>query len=612
MLIKSSAILRNFVGSSNLWQKNRLILREFKNFRGVAIIAIVCSLIAAITSGSTIALIGTLLKGLTNTEQPALQTGIEWIDIFILGNQASSSERIARLSGIVILFIWLQAVFMYLGELYSKLAAINLTEYLRRSLFEQLQSVSLSFFSKTKPGELLNSVRAETNQLQQAFTVVALLITQGSTLLVYLALMLWLSWQLTIAAFLVFGLLSLGVSTITAKVREASFDVPTANGKFSSLTLEFINGIRTVHSSVTQDFERKRFYDAATQITQANTKVAKLSTVVGPLTVGMSGTLLILMVGVAFTTLVESGHMNAATLLTFLLTLSRTMPVVTRLNGAWTKLNSFQGAFHNIQALLQSDDKPYLINGSLEFSNLKHSINLSSVDFGYDSELVLHDITLSIEKGKTTAFIGSSGAGKTTLADLIPRFFDPNTGQVLIDGSDLQEYDIHSFRKKLSIVSQDTFIFNASVRHNIAYGLEGIEDEAIYNAASQANALDFIQELPNGLDTELGDRGVRLSGGQRQRIAIARALLRDPEILILDEATSALDSVTERLIQESIEKLSTGRTVIAIAHRLSTIARADKVVVLEQGRIVEQGKYQDLLKQGGKLWKYHQMQYEQK
>lgn len=238
MLIKSSAILRNFVGSSNLWQKNRLILREFKNFRGVAIIAIVCSLIAAITSGSTIALIGTLLKGLTNTEQPALQTGIEWIDIFILGNQASSSERIARLSGIVILFIWLQAVFMYLGELYSKLAAINLTECLRKSLFEQLQSVSLSFFSKTKPGELLNSVRAETNQLQQAFIVVALLITQGSTLLVYLVLMLLLSWQLTIAAFLVFGLLSLGVSTITAKVREASFDVPTANGKFSSLTLE--------------------------------------------------------------------------------------------------------------------------------------------------------------------------------------------------------------------------------------------------------------------------------------------------------------------------------------------------------------------------------------
>ena len=612
MLIKSSAILRKLVSTSSLWQENRLILREFKHFRSIAILAIVCSLIAAMMSGSTIALIGVLLQGLTNTDQPALETGIDVIDILILGTQASSAERIARLSGIVILFIWLQALFMYLGELNSKLAAINLTEYLRRSLFEQLQGVSLRFYSKTKPGELLNSVRAETNQLQQAFNVSAVFIAQGSTLLVYLSLMLWLSWQLTIAAFMVFGFLSLSVSTITAKVREASFDVPKANGRFSSLTLEFINGIRTVHSSVTQDFERKRFYDAASQVTQATTRVAKLSTIVGPLTVGMSGTLLILMVAVAFTTLVEGGFMSAATLLTFLLTLSRTMPVVTRLNGAWTKLNSFQGAFHNIQELLRQDDKPYLKNGSRTFSNLEHSIKLSSVDFGYDSELVLHDITLSIEKGETTAFIGSSGAGKTTLADLIPRFFDPNVGQVLIDGGDLREYDIHSFREKLALVSQDTFIFNASVRYNIAYGLEEIDDQAIYHAAEQANALDFINELPNGLDTELGDRGVRLSGGQRQRIAIARALLRDPEILILDEATSALDSVTERLIQESLEKLSTGRTVVAIAHRLSTISRADKVVVLEQGRIVEQGKYQDLLKQGGKLWKYHQMQYEQK
>jgi subfamily B ATP-binding cassette protein MsbA len=180
----------------------------------------------------------------------------------------------------------------------------------------------------------------------------------------------------------------------------------------------------------------------------------------------------------------------------------------------------------------------------------------------------------------------------------------------LIDGVDLKTYEIKSLRQKLAIVSQDTFIFNANVRDNIAYALEGVEEAEILEAARQAYALEFIQQLPEGFDTQLGDRGVRLSGGQRQRLAIARALLRDPEILILDEATSALDSVSERLIQESLEKLSMGRTVIAIAHRLSTIVRADKVVVLEQGRIVEQGGYQELLSQHGKLWKYHQMQHE--
>jgi subfamily B ATP-binding cassette protein MsbA len=234
-----------------------------------------------------------------------------------------------------------------------------------------------------------------------------------------------------------------------------------------------------------------------------------------------------------------------------------------------------------------------------------------SVDFGYDpSEPVLHNITLTIKRGQMTALIGASGAGKTTLVDLIPRFYDPTQGKILIDGVDLREFEINLLRRKLAVVSQDTFIFNTSVRNNIAYAIEGADEAAIYEAARLANALEFILEMPQGFDTELGDRGIRLSGGQRQRIAIARALLRNPDILILDEATSALDSVSERLIQESLEKLAVGRTVIAIAHRLSTIIRADKVVVLEQGRVVEQGGYQELLLQRGKLWKYHQIQHE--
>jgi len=222
----------------------------------------------------------------------------------------------------------------------------------------------------------------------------------------------------------------------------------------------------------------------------------------------------------------------------------------------------------------------------------------------------LHNISLTIERGKMTALVGSSGAGKSTLADLIPRFYDPTQGKILIDGVDLREFELNSLRRKLAVVSQDTFIFNTSIRNNIAYALEEVDEVAIREAAQLANALEFIEEMPEGFETQLGDRGVRLSGGQRQRIAIARALLRNPEILILDEATSALDSVSERLIQESLETLSVGRTVIAIAHRLSTIVRADKVVVLEQGRLVEQGGYQELLEQRGKLWKYHQMQHE--
>ncbi|MGR3274448.1 heterocyst formation ABC transporter subunit HepA [Acaryochloris marina NIES-2412] len=602
--------IRNLLKATALWQDNRLILKEFKYFPGITVAAIAFSLFAACMSGSTVALIGVFLQGLTNPQESPIQTGLYFIDHWVLGITAPPAERIIRLSTFILFAIWLQSLCTYLGQLYSRLAAINLTERLRRSIFEQLQRVSLSFYSTAQPGELISSIRGETNQLQQAFNVISVFFAQGTTLLVYVGLMFFLSWQLSIAAFLVFGLLSVCVSNITARVREASFDVPMANGQFSSTALEFINGIRTVHASSTHEYERQRFYKATRKVVKATSKVAKLSTIVGPLTQGMSGTLLIVMVAVAFSTLVESGQMRATTLLTFLLTLSRTMPVVTHINGAWTKLNSFQGAFKNIKDLLQESDKPYLHNGELQFSELKCSIDFVAVNFGYEAnEPVLHDITLSIANGQTTALVGSSGAGKTTLADLIPRLYDPTYGKILVDGVDLRQFDIHTFRQKLAIVSQNTFIFNASVLYNIAYGLERIDESAIWEAARQANALEFIQELPDGLQTCLGDKGVRLSGGQRQRIAIARALLRNPEILILDEATSALDSVTERLIQESLENLSQGRTVIVIAHRLSTIVNADQVVVLEKGRVVEQGKYQELLNQKGELWKYHQMQF---
>ena len=405
--------------------------------------------------------------------------------------------------------------------------------------------------------------------------------------------------------------MSVGLTSLTAKVREASFEIPKANKAFTSSALSFINGIRTVHASGTQEFERKRYYAATREVYQSQFGLIKLSSMVQPIVEGLGATLLVGMVVVSYGLLISTGRLKAAELLTFLFVLIRTTPLVSSLNGVRVTFISSQGSLGAVTDLLRRDDKPYFKDGKKQFTGLQRSIDFESVDFSYNpGEPVLHDITLSIKRGETTALVGSSGAGKTTLADLLPRFYDPTRGRVLVDGVDLRELKINSLRQKMAIVSQDTFIFNTTVRENIIYGVEDASDSDIYEAAQMANALAFIQDLPLGFETVLGDRGVRLSGGQRQRIAIARALLRNPEILILDEATSALDSVTENLIQESLEKLSKGRTVIAIAHRLSTISGADKVVVMEKGRIVEQGSYQDLLKERGKLWNYHQMQFE--
>ena len=603
--------IRNLFKATKFWQENYIILREFKHFRRIAILALLFTFTAAAFEGFGVGFLLAFLQSLTDPQAAPIQTGIRWFDVWFLGINASTTERLYRVSGLILLVTLLRTGFTYLGQVYSEIANHNLADRLRKRLFEQLQAVSLRYFAKTRSGELVNSLTSEINQVCLAFGITAFLIIRGSTLIAYVISMLLLSWQLTLISVMLFSLLSAAITTLLGRVREASFEWTKAAGSYASIALEFINGIRTVQAFATQDFERERFYAASSRFKKAAIKGLAASASVEPLAEGGATAILVGILLLAFATLIPQRQLNSAVLLTFLFVLFRLMPIIRQMNGSRAQISSFQGPLSSVKELLRTDNKPYLVDGALQFTGLKRAIEFVSVDFGYEpNNLVLQNITLTIKKGTTTALVGASGAGKSTLADLIPRFYDPTSGQILIDGIDLREFEINSLRRRLAVVSQDTFIFNTSVRNNIAYGTENADEKAILQVAKLANALEFIQELPEGFDTQLGDRGVRLSGGQRQRIAIARALLRDPEILILDEATSALDSVSERLIQQSLEQLSQGRTVIAIAHRLSTIVRADKVVVLEAGRIVEQGRYNDLLEQRGKLWKYHQMQHE--
>ena len=610
MHIKLPLPIYRLLKATSFWRDHSLILREFKHFRGTTALAIGFSLLAAIFEGFTVGSVSVLLRSLTNPDQPVFQTGVSWFDIWFLGINASASSRLYRVTALILFLVWLRSSFLYLGAFYTGLSQLLLTDRLRKRVFEQLQSLSLSFFAKKRPGDLINSIRGEVQQIGLACNVASIVVAQGFTVIVYVISLFWLSWQLTTISILMLILLTTSISTLRKKVREASFESVTASKNLTSASMEFINGIRTVQSFMTQDFERQRFYKASNQVVKAGNKSRAAMALVQPLTQGVSTTILLIMLVVASTTLVADGTLQVASLLTFLFILLRLGPIVSRLNGAWSQLDSFEGSANNVKQLLRTDNKPYLPNGKLKFLGLQQAIEFVGVDFSYDNkDLVLQNINLTIPRGKMTALVGASGAGKSTLVDLIPRFYDPTNGQILVDGINLRQIDVSSLRRKMAIVSQDTFIFNTSAWNNIAYGTEDAEEAAIWEAARLANALEFILELPKGFETQLGNRGVRLSGGQRQRIAIARALLRNPEILILDEATSALDSVSERLIQESIEQLSVGRTTIAIAHRLSTIVRADQVIVLDRGGIVEQGSYQELLEQHGKLWQYHQMQH---
>jgi subfamily B ATP-binding cassette protein MsbA len=604
------ASLRSLIKVTSFWKENHIFLREFKYFWGVAVLAIIFSFLGAFFEGAALAVINAFLQVLTSPDKPSVKLGIDWLNLWAIGNQSNTGDRLSRLGFLVILLSWLRSLFAYLGPVYAKLTDASFADRMRKTMFEQLISLSLGYYSQTRSGDLVNSLNSEIATIQRGFGSASAFAIRGSTLIVYIVAMFLISWQLSIISLMLFGMLSVMISSFVVRVREASFPVSQAGADFTSSGIELISAMRTIQTSSTQDFERVRFYNVSEKVKNALYKLNKAVDIIRPLAEAISTTILICVIVFAFNFFVASGQLQTASLLTFMFVLFRMMPLIEQVNGLRVELGSYGGSIAKIKEILTTEDKIYLKDGELEFTHLENSIDFFSVDFSYNAldNPVLHDINLSIKQGQTTALVGTSGAGKTTLADLIPRLYDPTNGVILIDGIDLRDLKISSLRRRMAIVSQSTFIFNASVRYNIAYGVDDIDDELVIKVAQQANALDFILDMPQGFDTVLGDRGVRLSGGQCQRIAIARALLRKPDILILDEATSALDSVTERLIQESLDHLSKGCTVIAIAHRLSTIVRADKVVVLEKGRIVEQGKYQELIERKGALWKYHQMQ----
>jgi subfamily B ATP-binding cassette protein MsbA len=611
MKLQLPLFLRQIIRTTAFWRNNKLILREIRRLPRVVGLVLLFSLLAAIFEGFGISFLLAFLQKLVDPNAKPFHTGINWFDIAILGVTTSKLSQLYRVSALILLSTLLRVVFGYLSITYAERGSIQLVDRLYKRIFEQLQSLSLRFYGQVKAGEILNTLTSETMGMRRSIATLSNIFIKAFIIITYAIMSMRISWQLTIISTLLFSLAAAGIATMNSRIRGASFPESAARGKLTSIAAEFINGIRTVQAFATQDFERKRFYRATDEVAATSTHSVMQFAAVRPIAESISTVILISIIIVGMTIYVPNGNLQVASLLTFVFVLIRTAPAVQEVSGRFAELSGLQGSVQNIENFLRTDDKPYLPDGHYQFNGLQKAIEFISVDFGYTvDEPVLSAITLAIPKGKTIALVGASGAGKSTLADLIARFYDPTQGKILFDGIDLREFNTTSVRNKMAIVSQDTFIFNATVRDNIAYGLEDVNEKDVWEAAKLANAVEFIREMPEGLDTMLGDRGVRLSGGQRQRIAIARALLRNPEILILDEATSALDSVSERLIQKSLEDLSVGRTVIAIAHRLSTIMRADKVVVMEQGRIIEQGTYQELLGLRGNLWKYHQMQHE--
>ncbi len=607
------------------------LLRYALPYRGRIAVSIGCLFISSLLNAVSVASLQPAFDGLFGGEanrqllslpqalRPLLGDWVAWVQGYIRAHQMSV---LTFLAWFLLLVLVAKALVSYVSLYLMKYVSERVMADVRDELYGHLHSLSLGFFLRRNTGEIVSRVTADVDALGAAVTALFRnALREPFTIVGLVAVLFVIHWQLALASLLIFPMTVIPVVKFGKKIRRRGTRVLERRAELSTVMQEGITGIRIVQAFGMEEYERRRFCAKSRELFQAMMRIVRVDALSSPVMEILEAVGLVLAVWLGGY-LVFRGELTPGAFMGFLGALASLYVPIKRLSTVNNNIQRGMAGVHRVFEVLDQRSEVTERPGARVLPPVKETVTFEHVSFAYEpGRFILRDVHFQGKVGEIVAIVGASGVGKSTLVNLLPRFFDPTEGRILLDGVDLRDVTLASLRAQIGMVTQDTILFDDTVANNIAYGLSAAggaawasgqsarwEEARIRAAARLANAEEFILHLPGGYATRIGEKGVRLSGGQKQRIAIARAILKDPPILILDEATSALDAEAERLVQEALERLMRNRTTFVIAHRLSTVIQADKIIVLEDGSLVETGTHPELMAARGTYFRLYQNQ----